>query len=110
LVGLYEEKLTLRVGNEQVVFYTDKSSRNNSRDIQSVHCINVIDFLKDKPISGNTTSPSDSFPSSPLDETSDYSLDEFADELSLLEPFLPRNEDDNFDHEADLREIEYLFN
>ncbi|GJU95218.1 hypothetical protein Tco_1319974 [Tanacetum coccineum] len=87
-----------------------RSNQNNSRDIQSVHCINVIDFLKDKPISGNTTSPSDSFPSSPLDETSDYSLDEFADELSLLEPFLPRNEDDNFDHEADLREIEYLFN
>ncbi|GKF17408.1 reverse transcriptase domain-containing protein, partial [Tanacetum coccineum] len=30
LVDLYEEKLTLRVGNEEVVFYTNKSSRNNS--------------------------------------------------------------------------------
>ncbi|GKD20637.1 reverse transcriptase domain-containing protein [Tanacetum coccineum] len=110
LVDLYEEKLTLRVGNEQVVLYNDKSLRNNSRDIQSVHCINVINCLKDKPISGSTTSPSDSFPSSPLDETSDYSLEEFADELALLEPFPPGNEDDNFDHEADLREIEYLLN
>ncbi|GKA89945.1 reverse transcriptase domain-containing protein, partial [Tanacetum coccineum] len=34
LVDLYEEKLTLRVRNEEVVFYTDKSSRNNLRDIQ----------------------------------------------------------------------------
>ncbi|GJZ55731.1 reverse transcriptase domain-containing protein, partial [Tanacetum coccineum] len=66
--------------------------------------------LRDKPISGSTTSPSDSFPSSPLDETSDYSLEEFADELALLEPFPSGNEDDNFDYEADLREIEYLLN
>ncbi|GKD13879.1 hypothetical protein Tco_1198286 [Tanacetum coccineum] len=58
LVDLYEEKLTLRVGKEEVVFYTEKSSRNNSRDIQSVHCINIINFSKDKPISGSTTSHS----------------------------------------------------
>nr|GEX99673.1 reverse transcriptase domain-containing protein [Tanacetum cinerariifolium] len=56
LVDLYEEKLTLRVGKEEVVFYTDKSSRHNSRDIQSVHCINIFDLSKDKPISGSTTS------------------------------------------------------
>ncbi|GKA11972.1 hypothetical protein Tco_0691518 [Tanacetum coccineum] len=83
LVDLYEEKLTLRVGNEEVV---------------------------DKPISGGTTFPSDSSPSSPLVETSDSHLEEFADELALLDPFLPRNKDDNFDPEADLREIEYLLN
>ncbi|GJU46731.1 reverse transcriptase domain-containing protein [Tanacetum coccineum] len=62
LVDLYEEKLMLRVENEEVVFYTDKSSRNNSRDIKSVHCINVIDFSKDNPTSGSTTFPSDSLP------------------------------------------------
>ncbi|GJU89499.1 reverse transcriptase domain-containing protein [Tanacetum coccineum] len=56
LVDLYEEELTLRVGKEEVVFYTDKSSRNNLRDIQSIHCINIIDFSKDKPISSSTTS------------------------------------------------------
>ncbi|GJY73114.1 reverse transcriptase domain-containing protein, partial [Tanacetum coccineum] len=110
LVDLYEEKLTLRVGNEEVVFYTDKSSRNNSRDIQSVHCINVIDFSKDKPISGSTTFPSDSSPSLTPFETSDSLLEEFADELALLDPFPPGNEDDNFDPEADLREIKYLLN
>ncbi|GKC31755.1 hypothetical protein Tco_1039049, partial [Tanacetum coccineum] len=58
LVDLYEEKLILRVGKEEVVFYTDKSSRNNSRDIQSVHCINIIDFYKENPISGSNTSHS----------------------------------------------------
>ncbi|GJY57344.1 reverse transcriptase domain-containing protein [Tanacetum coccineum] len=57
-VDLYEEKLTLRVGKEVVMFYTDKSSRINLRDIQSVHCINIIDFSKDKLIRGSTTSHS----------------------------------------------------
>ncbi|GJT44716.1 hypothetical protein Tco_0953431 [Tanacetum coccineum] len=60
-----------------------------------------------KPIIGSTTFPSDSlqgssFPSSLLIETSDSSLEEFADELALLEPFLPGNEDDNFDPEDDI--------
>ncbi|GJS26579.1 reverse transcriptase domain-containing protein [Tanacetum coccineum] len=110
LVDLYEEKLTLRVRNEEVVFYTDKSKRNNSSDIQSVHCINIIDFSRDKPISGSTTFPSDSSPSSSLVETSDSLLEGFAYELALLDPFPPGNKDDNFDTEADLREIEYLLN
>ncbi|GKF26379.1 reverse transcriptase domain-containing protein, partial [Tanacetum coccineum] len=110
LMDLYEEKLTLRDGNEEVVFYTDTSSRNNPSDIQSVHCIYIIDFSRDKPINGNTTFPSDSSPSSSLVETSDSLLEEFADELTLLDPFPPRNDDDNFDPEADLREIKYLLN
>ncbi|GJR51393.1 hypothetical protein Tco_1401914 [Tanacetum coccineum] len=37
-------------------------------------------------------------------------LEEFADELALLDPFPPGNKDDNFDPKADLREIEYLLN
>ncbi|GJR11853.1 reverse transcriptase domain-containing protein [Tanacetum coccineum] len=110
LVDLYEEKLTLRVDNEEVVFYTDKSSRNNSSDIQSVHCINIIDFLRDKPISGSTTIPADSYPSSLLVETSDSLFEEFVNELALLDQFLLGNKDDSFDPKADLREIEYLLN
>nr|GEV03570.1 hypothetical protein [Tanacetum cinerariifolium] len=42
------------------------------------------------------------------DKTSGSLLEEFADELALLDPFLPGNKDDKFDPEADLREIEYL--
>ncbi|GKA83117.1 reverse transcriptase domain-containing protein [Tanacetum coccineum] len=41
-------------------------------------------------------------------ETSDSLLEEFADELALLDPFPPGNED--VDVEADLREIELLLN
>ncbi|GJW14368.1 hypothetical protein Tco_0018501 [Tanacetum coccineum] len=59
---------------------------------------------------GSTTSPADSFPSLTPFETSDSLLEEFADELALLDPFLPENKNDNFDPEADLREIEYLLN
>ncbi|GJX31848.1 reverse transcriptase domain-containing protein, partial [Tanacetum coccineum] len=120
LVDLYEENLTLRVGNEQVVFYTHKSSRNNSRDIQSVHCINVIDFSKDKPISGSTTSSSDSFPSSPLDETNsspktdidtiDPILERFTDEPTLIYSFPPGdNDDDLFNFKSDNEEWKNLF-
>nr|GFC33452.1 reverse transcriptase domain-containing protein [Tanacetum cinerariifolium] len=43
-------------------------------------------------------------------ETSDSLLEEFADELALLDPFPLGKEDNNFDFEADLREIEYLLN
>ncbi|GJT41336.1 reverse transcriptase domain-containing protein [Tanacetum coccineum] len=41
-------------------------------------------------------------------ETSDSFLEEFADELALLDPFPPGNED--VDVEVDLREIELLLN
>nr|GEW78889.1 reverse transcriptase domain-containing protein [Tanacetum cinerariifolium] len=36
--------------------------------------------------------------------------DEFVDELALLDPFPPGKEDNNFDFESDVREIEYLLN
>ncbi|GKD06849.1 hypothetical protein Tco_1181823, partial [Tanacetum coccineum] len=57
-------------------------------------------------LSGSTTSSS---PSLPISETSDYSLEEFADELAHI-TFPPGNDDLPFDSESDLREIEYLLN
>ncbi|GJZ64784.1 reverse transcriptase domain-containing protein [Tanacetum coccineum] len=60
--------------------------------------------------SGSTAPLSDSLPSLTPFETSDSLLEEFADELALRDPFPPRNKDDNFDPEADLRKIEYLLN
>ncbi|GJR64970.1 reverse transcriptase domain-containing protein [Tanacetum coccineum] len=45
----------------------------------------------------------------PISETSDYFLEEFADELAHI-TFPPRNDDFSFDAESDLREIEYLLN
>ncbi|GJY24511.1 reverse transcriptase domain-containing protein [Tanacetum coccineum] len=82
LIDLYEEKLTLRVGNDELVFYAEKSKKSKNK--QSAHAIYVIDFLKDEPFSGSTTNHSDALPlsSSPV-KTSD-NLEEFANELTLL--------------------------
>ncbi|GJS59015.1 reverse transcriptase domain-containing protein [Tanacetum coccineum] len=55
---------------------------------------------------GSTTSSS---PSLPISETSDYSLEEFADEFAHI-TFPLGNDDLSFDAESDLREIEYLLN
>ncbi|GKA57370.1 reverse transcriptase domain-containing protein [Tanacetum coccineum] len=82
LIDLYEEKLTLRVGNDELVFYAEKSEKSKNK--QFAHAISVIDFLKDEPFSGSTTNHSDALPpsSSPV-KTSD-NPEEFADELTLL--------------------------
>nr|GEV52019.1 hypothetical protein [Tanacetum cinerariifolium] len=74
-------------------------------------CEEVLKIKKSNlPSSGSTTPLSDSLPSLTPFETSDSVLEEFADELALLDLFPPGNEDDNFDAEADLRKIEYLPN
>ncbi|GJY48128.1 hypothetical protein Tco_0438084 [Tanacetum coccineum] len=57
-------------------------------------------------LSGSTISSS---PSLPISETSDYSLEEFADELALI-TFPPGNVDLPDDIESDLRELKYLLN
>ncbi|GKD51513.1 hypothetical protein Tco_1280489, partial [Tanacetum coccineum] len=57
-------------------------------------------------LSGSTTSSS---PSLLISETSDYSLKEFADELTHI-TFPPGNGDLPFNAEFNLREIEYLLN
>ncbi|GJT08099.1 reverse transcriptase domain-containing protein [Tanacetum coccineum] len=81
LIDLYEEKLTLRVGSDELVFYAKKSEKSKNK--QFAHAISVIDFSKDEPFSGSTTNHSDALPpsSSPV-KTSD-NLEEFADELTL---------------------------
>ncbi|GJU88481.1 reverse transcriptase domain-containing protein [Tanacetum coccineum] len=82
LIDLYEEKLTLRVGSDELVFYAEKSEKSKNK--QFAHAISIIDFSKDEPFSGSTTFHSDALPpsSSPV-KTSD-NLEEFADELTLL--------------------------
>ncbi|GKC03862.1 reverse transcriptase domain-containing protein [Tanacetum coccineum] len=94
LIDLYEEKLTLRVGNDELVFYAEKSEKSKNK--QFAHAISVIDFSKDEPFSGSTTNHSDALPpsSSPV-KTSD-NLEEFADELTLLNSFPPGNDDSVF--------------
>ncbi|GJR53149.1 reverse transcriptase domain-containing protein [Tanacetum coccineum] len=82
LIDLYEEKLTLRVGSDELVFYAKKSEKSKNK--QFAHAISVIDFSKDEPFSGSTTNHSDALPPnySPMKTTEN--LEEFADELTLL--------------------------
>ncbi|GJV07124.1 hypothetical protein Tco_1344780 [Tanacetum coccineum] len=82
----------------------------NFIDITCEDCFQEVLKIKksNHTLSSSTTSPSDSSPSLTPIETSDSLLEEFADELALLDPFTSGTEDDNFDPESDLREIEYL--
>nr|GEX18478.1 reverse transcriptase domain-containing protein [Tanacetum cinerariifolium] len=92
LVDVHGEELILRDGDEQLIFHADITLKHPHKH-------------------GNDTTPlSDSCPSLTPFETSDSLLEEFTDELALLDPFPPRKEKTNFDFEANLREIEYLLN
>ncbi|GJV82246.1 reverse transcriptase domain-containing protein [Tanacetum coccineum] len=89
LIDLYEEKLTLRVGRDELVYYADKSEKN--KDKNCVHAISIIDFLKDDPFSGSTTNTL--HPSSSRVKTSD-NIEKFTDELAPLDS-LPLGNDDS---------------
>ncbi|GJY34514.1 reverse transcriptase domain-containing protein [Tanacetum coccineum] len=122
LIDVYEGELILRDGDEQLIFHVDSTSKLPQKHAnESINMINFIDVIcedsfkevlrlkkSNHPSSGSTTLFSDSRPSLTSFETSDSLLEEFADELALLDPFPPGNED--FDFEADLREIELLLN
>ncbi|GJW01956.1 reverse transcriptase domain-containing protein [Tanacetum coccineum] len=97
LIDVYKGELTLRNGDEQLNFHVDKHPQKHANE--SIKMINFIDV-----------SCEDSFgcPSLVSFETSDSLLEEFADELALLDPFPSGNKDVDF--EADLREIELLLN
>ncbi|GJT70282.1 reverse transcriptase domain-containing protein [Tanacetum coccineum] len=81
-------------------------------DIVLIEKLLNLDSTKDlppspnvNPLSGSTTSSS---PSLITSEISDYSLEELADELALIESFPPGNDD--ITPEDVIREIEYLLN
>ncbi|GKB96278.1 reverse transcriptase domain-containing protein [Tanacetum coccineum] len=82
LIDLYEEKLTLRVGSDELVFYAEKSEKSKNK--QFAHAISVIDFSKEEPFSGSTTNHSDALPPSSSSVKTSDNLEEFADELILL--------------------------
>ncbi|GJU66480.1 reverse transcriptase domain-containing protein [Tanacetum coccineum] len=88
LIDLYEEKLTLRVGKEELVYYADKSEKNKDKNF--VHAISIIDFSKDDLFSGSTTNTLP--PSSSPVKASD-NLEKFADELAPLDSLPPGNDD-----------------
>ncbi|GJS27191.1 reverse transcriptase domain-containing protein [Tanacetum coccineum] len=107
LIDVHGEELILRDGDEKLIFHADSTSKHPQKHAkESINMIKFIDFtcedcfdevLKIKksnhPLSGSTTPLSDSLPSLTSFETSNSLLEEFADELALLDPFLipPRN-------------------
>ncbi|GJZ32416.1 reverse transcriptase domain-containing protein [Tanacetum coccineum] len=111
LIDVHREELILRDEDEKLIFHTNTTSKYpNEHKIKSVKMINFIDIscednfkevLKIKKLShhlsGSTTSTPDSSPSLTPVETSDYLLEEFADELALLDPFPPGIGDADFD-------------
>ncbi|GJR08224.1 reverse transcriptase domain-containing protein [Tanacetum coccineum] len=100
LIDLYEEKLTKRIGKEELVYYADKSEKNKEKNF--VHAISIIDFSKDDPFSGSTTNTLP--PSSSPVKTSD-NLEKFADELAPLDSLPPGNDDSTF--KKDLHEVNF---
>ncbi|GJR07098.1 reverse transcriptase domain-containing protein [Tanacetum coccineum] len=121
LIDLYEETLTLRfLSYAQILIYkrnhysleseTVKVRKQESKDnwlTHFVHAISVIDFSKDDPFSGSTTTHSDDpSPSSSPVKTSD-NLEEIADELTLLKKDVQKG---NFhDHSNPLFEFDDNF-
>ncbi|GJT27962.1 reverse transcriptase domain-containing protein [Tanacetum coccineum] len=79
LADFVVEKLTLRVGKDELVYYADKSEKN--KEMNFVHAISIIDFSKDDPFSGSTTNTP--LPSSSPMKTSD-NFEKFTDELAPL--------------------------
>ncbi|GJY76693.1 reverse transcriptase domain-containing protein [Tanacetum coccineum] len=100
LIDLYEKKLTLRVGKEELVYYADKSEKNKEKNF--VHAISIIDFSKDDPFSGSTTNTLP--PSSSPVKTSD-NLEKFADELAPLDSLPPGNDDSTL--KKDFHEVNF---
>ncbi|GJZ74032.1 reverse transcriptase domain-containing protein [Tanacetum coccineum] len=104
LVDVYGEELILRDGDEELIFHADSTLKYpHKHGNESINMINFIDItcedhfhevLKNQksihPFSGSTTSSSDSFPSLTPFKTSDSPLEDFADELALIESFLPK--------------------
>ncbi|GKB35001.1 reverse transcriptase domain-containing protein [Tanacetum coccineum] len=82
LIDLYEEKLTLRVENNELVFYAEKSEKGKNK--QFAHAISVIDFSKDEPFNGSTTTHSDALPPSSSPVKTNDNPEELTDELTLL--------------------------
>ncbi|GJU49321.1 reverse transcriptase domain-containing protein [Tanacetum coccineum] len=74
LIDLYEEKLTLRVGKEELVYYADKSEKNKEQKF--VHAISIIDYIfkKDLTVSLDSTESS-IFPPPLLDSDSPFTVE-----------------------------------
>ncbi|GJT20262.1 reverse transcriptase domain-containing protein [Tanacetum coccineum] len=118
LIDVHGEELILRDDDERLILNMKHGTSikddifDPEGDIVLIEKLLNLDSTKDlppspnvNPLSGSTTSSS---PSLTTSEISDYSLDEFVDELALIESFPPGNDD--MTPEDVIREIEYFLN
>ncbi|GKD71419.1 hypothetical protein Tco_1325509 [Tanacetum coccineum] len=122
LVDVFREELILRDGDEKLIFHADNTSKHPQKhENESMNMINFIDItcedrfsevLKKSthPSSGSTTPLSNSLPSLIPFDTSESLLEEFVDELDLLDPFPPGIDDVDFDSEGDILLLKKLLN
>ncbi|GJX88263.1 hypothetical protein Tco_0340277 [Tanacetum coccineum] len=104
IIDVHREELILRDEDEQSIFHVDNTSKHPHESINMINFIDitcedrfskVLKFKKSNhPSSGSTTPFSDSL------------LEEFTNEITLLDPFPLGNKDDNFDPEAEPRSID----
>ncbi|GKA47410.1 reverse transcriptase domain-containing protein [Tanacetum coccineum] len=134
LIDVHGEEMILRDGDERLTLNmrNDTSSYSNQPHKESINMIDIneeyleilfstshpsgnptfsshIDLTSPEVINPSSGSTTSSLHNLLISETSDYSLEEFFDELTLI-TFPPENDDLPFDIESDLREIEYLPN
>ncbi|GKA18277.1 hypothetical protein Tco_0698114 [Tanacetum coccineum] len=101
-----------KLGDYMILVMLKKKLEVDHESSQAIELLSFGEVLRLKKSnhfsSGSTTPLSDSCPSFTSFETSDLLLEEFANELTLIDPFPPANED--VDVEAELREIKLLLN
>ncbi|GKD15679.1 reverse transcriptase domain-containing protein, partial [Tanacetum coccineum] len=124
LVNVHGEKLTLRVGDEELVFNVKSASKHPQEfSDKSIHKIDILDTtcndhfheMLDNHISGNPT-----FSLEPTVESLSSSLTPFGDSdfllgetdafLSLDDSIPPGFDDDTYDSEGDILFLESLLN
>ncbi|GJU65568.1 reverse transcriptase domain-containing protein, partial [Tanacetum coccineum] len=128
LVDVHGEKLTLRVGDEELVFNVESASKHPQKHSDnSIHKIDILDTTCEDHVyevlnfqkSINTTSGNPTLSPDPMVESLSPSLTPFGDSDFLLEEtdaFLsldsipPGIDNDTYDSEGDIRFLESLLN
>ncbi|GJV01181.1 reverse transcriptase domain-containing protein [Tanacetum coccineum] len=115
LIDVYGEELILRdayLANDSFLPRSDDADFDLEGDLRLIEELLNNDPSSPLPLSHNplSSSTTSSSPSLTPVETSDVLLEEFVDELALLEPFLLGIGDDDFDQEGDILLLEKLIN
>ncbi|GJS88738.1 reverse transcriptase domain-containing protein [Tanacetum coccineum] len=129
LVDVHGEKLTLRVGDEELVFNVESASKHPQKHSDnSIHKIDILDTTCEDHVyevlnfqkSINTTSGNPTLSPDPMVESLSPSLTPFGDSdflleetdafLSLDDSIPPGIDDDTYDSEGDILFLESLLN